>query len=534
MGLFSFAIGLLTLSVPLFSLQVFDRVLSTRSLDTLIALSIGALLSIILLMALEVVRRRLSVRLGQVIEQRLLQNHRQAFGPGPLADLKALQGFLGTGQPFVLFDFPWAAVYAALLFVFHPLLGCVVLAGIVLAMVLSAWKVRTAAAASGATSGTPTGPATVLPAARAMAMASTLSRRTWHQAKAGRLLNPGRMDKDGIITGLQKGCRFLVQIALVGIGAALAINGDVTIGMMVAANILGARALTPAEGAIEAWSSYGGVRDGLKRLAAHSRRQGPIPNTLTPGAKGIDLSVRDLVHPDSRGRGLLYKGFSFQVAPGEQIGLTGPSGGGKSLLAHLIMGLGVPRAGQIRVGGLDPATLDDQTREALFGFVPQAPELYAGTVGENIARMNPARLGDAQSAALFAGVNDLLTSLEDGYNTRITGPESLSSGEVYAVQMARALLGPPRLLVLDEPAAFLDAGLAASFTALLDRLRKLGVSVILISQRRSLLRRMDRVVVLTDGEISQQTPAPSASGRLPDQGAGNVLPISSGRLEGQG
>jgi PrtD family type I secretion system ABC transporter len=520
-GLFSGAFNILTLTGAMFMLQVYDRVVPSRSIPTLIGLAAVAAVLFLVLGLLDLIRSRMLVRIAVSLHQRLSA---RVFGitlclplvrsgtdtQRPLRDLDQVRSFLSSGGPLTLFDLPWLPFYLALGFLFHPLIGWTALGGatvlvilMLLTEVFSRRASREAMQVAGKRQALAEAGRRNAEVIAAMGMAPAVSAQ-WHEADQQFIANQQRLsDVSGGFGAFSKMLRMALQSAVLGVGALLVIRGEATAGIIIAASIISNRALAPVEHAIAHWKSFIATRHSWRKLsemlAAVPARSEPLPlrkPVSTLSVQGISIT------PPGDPR-LLVRNVSFQLESGMGLGILGPSGSGKSCLARALVGAWAPARGKVR---LDTAALDQWMPETLgqhIGYLPQDLALFAGTVAQNIARF---RTGDDPDlvieAATLAGVHELILSLPQGYETPIgEGGAALSAGQRQRVGLARALYGNPFLVVLDEPNSNLDAeGEQALVHALLNVRARGGIAVV-IAHRPSVMAALDQALVMAGGEV---------------------------------
>ncbi len=516
-GLFSLFINLLLLAVPLYSLQVFDRVLISRSEPTLLVLTLMVVGALLTQATLEIVRGRLLLSAGARLESLLgpavLEGTlRRALNPtqadvAGLADVAQLRGFLSGGTMAALLDAPWAPLYLGLIALLDPSLG--VIAGVgALALAFLAYlnerltraplrdihrQARFAANVADAT-------VRNAEAAQALGMLPALHQR-WENASAAMLgawLQVGRAS--GSISALSRCARWLIQVAIMAAAARLVIEETTTSGVMLASTLLLARALAPVEIAIGGWKAWVEARTAYQRLDALLAVRPMAPLTALPAPVGGLGANRLSYFAPGVERPLLPRvGLKFR--PRQALGIIGASGSGKSTLARLLAGCWRPSGGEIR---LDGAELNQWAPERLgqyVGYLPQDGQLFAGTVAENIARLNVVDPEQVVAAARQAHAHEMILRLPRGYDTPVgPGGTGLSGGQRQRIALARALYGQPRLVVLDEPDASLDGEGEQALRAALRAVRAAGATVVVVSHRTTLLPEMDSLLLLKDGQ----------------------------------
>jgi PrtD family type I secretion system ABC transporter len=520
-GLFSAAVNILMLTGAMFMLQIYDRVVPSRSIPTLIGLATVAAVLFLVLGLLDLIRTRILVRIAVSLHQRLSA---RVFGINlrlplvrsstdaqrPLRDLDQVRSFLSSGGPLALFDLPWLPFYIALGFLFHPLIGWTALGGaivLVLVMLLTEVFSRRASRIAMQVAGTRQAlgesgrrNAEVI---AAMGMGPALAAH-WHDVDQKFIASQQRLsDVSGGFGAFSRVLRMALQSAVLGVGALLVIRGEATLGIIIAASIISSRALAPVEHAIANWKGFIAARQSWRKLnemlATVPTRSEPLPlrqPVSTLSAQGVSIT------PPGDPR-VLVRNVSFQLNSGMGLGILGPSGSGKSCLVRALVGAWAPARGKVR---LDTAALDQWLPEILgqhIGYLPQEGALFAGTVAQNIARF---RTGDDPDlvieAATLAGVHELILSLPQGYETPIgEGGAALSAGQRQRVGLARALYSNPFLVVLDEPNSNLDAeGEQALVRALLSVRERGGIAVV-VAHRPSVMAALDHALIMAGGEV---------------------------------
>jgi PrtD family type I secretion system ABC transporter len=532
-GLFSLAINLLLLAPPLYMLQVFDRVLTSRSGETLVVLTIAAIAALIVMAFLDVLRSRLLAAAGVALDRTLgprvldgLLAHTSRLSGAPflngLRDVNTLRTFLGGAGLVALFDAPWLPLFLLIIFLFHPMLGVIALVG-ALAMLLLAWLNERftrdsleRAQAEGRRAGRMID-ANVRNAevVSALGMLPAVTRR-WAELNDGALLEQLRANHvGGFFSGATKFMRQFIQLAMLAGGAYLVVSQDVTPGIMIASTILLGRALAPVETLVAAWRGLVDARSAWRRLDQLLTSNPPAaPATELPTPAGA-LALERVVFALPKMERPILRGVSFSLAPGEALGLIGPSASGKSTLARVVVGVWKPSAGVVRLDGADIATWPRDKLGPHIGYLPQDVELFAGTVAENIARLGDPDAPEVIRAAQRAQVHELILRLPRGYDTDIgEGGQVLSPGQRQRIGLARALYGRPRLVVLDEPNANLDHEGEVALVQAMQALKADGVTLIVIAHRPSLLQGVDKILVLREGAVEMFGSRADAFSRL--------------------
>lgn len=517
-GVVSLAIGLLMLAVPLFSLQVYDRVLGSGSRETLLALTLITAGALVTLGLLETIRSsvlaRLSTRLGSRLAGPLLSAGAAAGDPGQgLRDLTQLRQTLSGPALTALFDAPWLPVALALVWLMHPTLGLFGLGSallLILLAVLGEFAARRRLSRANLLAPAAQREVDALGRQRevvaAMGLLPALRSRFDAVHDQVLVLQQEAQERAGRVSGVARAARLLIQAGALGLGALLVIEGELTGGGMIAASILLSRALAPVEQMLVGWRSLVAGQESWRRLRALLAQASDTAEGLQLPAPAGRLSLEQAGY--TVGGHLILRPLTLAIAAGETIGIVGSSGAGKSTLCRLLVGALTPSEGVVRCDGVDIAT---QSRAAIgrhVGYLPQNPGLFAGTVAENIARLAAQPDPEAViAAANAAGVHELILRLPEGYDTRL-GEEGapLSAGQRQRLALARALFGDPRVIVLDEPNAHLDAAGEQALAAALAWARARRATVVLVTHRLNILRHADRVLVLENGGVERYGP----------------------------
>nr|WP_281416963.1 type I secretion system permease/ATPase [Ancylobacter lacus] len=532
-GVLSGASNLLMLTGPLFMIQIYDRVLTSRSVPTLVALSALVLVIYVGLALIDILRSRVLARIGERIDETLgpasfrLALELPLAGPQsgaarPVGDLDQIRGFLAGPGPIALCDLPWLPVYLAVVFAFHPWLGWLAVAGAALLMgstlanelALRA-PVREAASLAIRRSDLIEAGRRNAEALHAMGMAPAYA-ATWGRINESHARLRLRIaDTAGFHGSLTRALRLALQSAALALGAQLVIRQELSPGVMIAASIVIARALAPIEQVVANWRGFIAARQARTRL---EKLLAPPPESealALPRPSGSLAVERIAVAPPGASR-LAVLEASFRLEAGQGLGIVGPSGSGKSSLARALVGSWPCTRGTIR---LDGAELKQWRPEALgrhVGYLPQDVELFDGTVAENIARFEPgAPAEEVLAAARNANCHEMILHFPEGYDTRIgVAGAALSAGQRQRIGLARALYRRPFLIVLDEPNASLDMeGEAALAAAILDA-RRGGAIVIAIAHRTQLLGTLDQLLILKDGRVADLGPRAEVLARL--------------------
>ncbi len=518
-GSISFFVNLLMLTGPLYMLQIYDRVLSSRSQETLLALT-GLVLALFAAMAvLDFARGALLARAGSAIDDELKETTFDmsmdagrlglANADQPLKDLRTVRSFVASPALTAVLDAPWTPIFLGVVFLMHWLLGVVALVGLIVLLSLAItnehWSRKSNASAQ---TGVLVADKLALAAQRNAAAADAMGmranlRRRWLTISDGAFSNAlTATDRIGGLTAATKATRLFLQSAILGAGALLAIAGAVTPGVMIAASIITGRALAPIEIVTGQWRNFALASSAYQRLKRFiAGAEAPPERMALPAPTGA-ITARQLVCQPPNAAKPILRGVSFELAKGESLGVVGPSAAGKTSLTRALVGVLPLRAGEIR---LDQANIDHWSRDALgahLGYLPQEVELFAGTAAENIARFRPDAEPDAViAAAKAAGAHEMILGFPDGYDTEIgERGQLLSAGQRQRLGLARALFGDPKLVVLDEPNANLDADGDAALENALRTLKAQGVTTIIVAHRPSAIATVDKILMLVDGE----------------------------------
>ena len=519
-GLFSMFINILMLVPPLYMLQLYDRVLGSRSQDTLIMLTLIVVVLFITMGLLEVVRSRVLVRVGNkldsMLSQRIFDNlfelERKAPGRSssmPLNDLTQVRQFMTGNGLFAFFDAPWMPIYIIVLFIFHPAFGffaifaAIVLVGITVANEYST-KEKLAEANNLSRASTIYVDSNIRNAevVNAMGMRNNIS-KIWADKYYG-FLNAQNIASDsaGVWSNLSKSLRVMFQSLILGLGAYLAINMEVTPGMMIAASIIMGRALAPLDLIIGSWKGFSSARSSYERIEGLLNDFPKDKEYMQlPAPKGAITLENVVVIPPS-GTVPSLKGISMKIEKGDVVGIIGPSAAGKSSLARVMLGLWPLTNGVARI---DKADISQWNREDLgqyVGYLPQDIELFEGTVSQNIARFGEVEPEKVVEAATKAGVHEMILKLPEGYDTKIgPGGASLSGGQRQRIGLARALYNNPVFIVLDEPNSNLDDVGEAALVEAIKTLRAGGTTVVIITHRTNVLQATNKLALINNGVL---------------------------------
>ena len=519
--LFSALINLLYLTGSFYMLQVYDRVIPSRSVPTLLALSLLAGVLFAGQAALEYFRGRVLLHMSRAFDERLspriyrlimmlpMTAKGATLGQQPLRDLDTVRGFLAGGGPLGLFDLPWMPFYLAICFLFHPLIGIAAIGGAVILIILTVCtEVFTRK---------PIAEATQYGAARvslmetgrrnaevvaALGMGERMA-HDWNQANQKHLDAQERASGvSGGLSAFSKAARAALQSGVLGLGAYLVMHGEASSGVIIAASIMTSRALAPVEMVIAQWKPFGAARQSWKRLKDLFMAFPEAADPLPLEAPCQTLRVEGLVVAPPSLAKVVVANMSFELKAGSALGVIGPSACGKSSLARALVGVWRPQRGFVR---LDGAALNQWSQESLgrhIGYLPQDVELFPGSIARNIARFDPNPNPEAViRAAQQAGVHEMIVNLPEGYDTRLgDGGVALSGGQRQRIALARALYGDPFLVVLDEPNSSLDVDGEQALTKAIMNIRERGGVAVVMAHRPSALANVDLVLAMANGE----------------------------------
>lgn len=519
--LFTCATNLLILAIPVYLFQISDRVLTSRSMDTLIMLTTIIVGAVILQAILDAVRRfilmRTAVELAAQLGSPILSAAARASLNGSgreyqtLGDLQQLRGFLVSGTLLSFLDVPFAPLFILAIYLVHPHLGTIVVVTAIILFIIALINQRATSAKFAEAN---------MHLSKATLHLDSMSRNSqiinalamipeavsiWGRDTAASLkAQVSAQDRNIISAACSRAVRLLTQIGMLGWGAYLAILGEITGGMVIAASIIAGRALAPIEGAIEGWNHFLMSRSAYDRIT-HLLRSSPLnqDRLILPRPEGR-LDVERLLFVPQGTKNVVLNGLSFILAPGESLAIVGNSGAGKTTLGKMLVGSILPTSGAVRLDLMDLRNWDQRQLGTNIGYLPQDVQLFPGTIKQNIARMREDAT-DAQihEAAVLADVHGMISNFPQGYETVVSADGSpLSGGQKQRIALARAFFGNPRLVVLDEPNSNLDtAGDQALARAVADAKTR-GMTVVVITQKPSLLSSVDKIMVMADGNIA--------------------------------
>lgn len=551
-GIFSFWVNFLILAVPIYLFNISDRVLTSRSTDTLVMLSIVIVGAIFVHVVLDMVRRVMLMRIAVDVETRLggpvVSAAARASQSGSnwefqiLGDLQQVRNFITGPVLLTMLDAPVAPLYLGTVFLIHPDLGWIVTATGLALLGFAYLNQRV----------------TAVPFTRAATFMARANVQADAMARNAGVMNAMGMVPEGValwmretveslksqvvaqnwnafVTALSKFTRLCTQIGILGWGAALALDGRLTGGMMIAASIVGSRALAPIEGTIDGWRSFIGARLAYNRVRSLLQNSSlNLDRLRVPRPAGI-VDVERVLYVPPPTKKVILNGISLHLDPGESLAIVGPSGSGKSTFARMLVGSIAPTAGNVRLDLMDLRNWDPLQLGENVGYLPQDVQLFPATIKANIGRMREDATDEAIfNAAEMADVHELISSFPLGYETMVAMDGSpLSGGQKQRVALARAFFNDPRLVVLDEPNSNLDTPGEAALARALIRAKQKGITVVAVTQRPSLLTSVDKIMLIRDGTVqalgTRDEILPAITGRAAN-GAAPAAPALNGAL----
>jgi PrtD family type I secretion system ABC transporter len=521
--IFSLCFNALMLTLPLYMLSIFSHVLTSKNADTLWLLTLVAAIALALQAMIDIFRSRILVRVGlsieatlgpQVIESMIRRRpDASTLEPRTLNDAAELRRFVTDSNLLTLIDLPFIPLYLVVIAWLHPALGAVALAGALLQLlVLGAGDLLVrrpmAEASSARRRGRDLGEETLRNAelVRAMGMMPALSQRLRRAGRESLLWLQRSADRASGLRSTVRALRIGLQIALYCTGAWLFLNDALMVGAIVAASVLLTRVMSPLDSAIPAWRGFLQAREAFARLNTQLTEPAaePVPESEHEAARQPAFEVRRaLVRAPDSGRALLNR-ISVSAQPGELLGIVGACGSGKSVLGKLLAGAWQPTSGSLFLQGRDLRDWSARERATLIGYCPQEPQLFAAAIDENIARFDGSDSSHAAvvRAARAVGLDSMVSALPDAYQSHLAqGGLSLPAGMRQQLSLARAFYGEPRLVILDEPTAWLDSAAQQALFEAIRTARENGAAVVVITHQPALLRRADRIAVLNNGSI---------------------------------
>lgn len=526
-GIFSLFVNALMLVPTFYMLQVYGRVVTSGSLSTLAMLTIIMVVLTITNGLLEWIRSRIMVRVSTKLDVILSRDvyrasFKQALATGgmnssaqPLSDLTSLRQFLTGNGVFAFFDAPWLPIYVAVMFMFHPWYGWMAIGcAIVLVCLAYANEKVTGKAMSDANRENLSASLYTTKNLRnaevieSMGMLNSLINRWSLRQKKVLLLQSVASDNGGVVSSISKTFRVMVQSLILGLGAYLAVNHEISAGLVIAGSVLLGRALAPIDLIIGSWKGFIAARGQYARLNEILGKLQSEPARMPLPAPQGNITVENLIVGAPGSRTAIIKGISFTVQAATVVGVIGPSASGKSTLARALLGIWAPQHGSVRLDGADISNWDKAELGPYIGYLPQDIELFEGTISENIARFGDVEAELVVQAAKVAGVHEMILLLPEGYDT-VIGSEgvNLSGGQRQRIGLARAIYGTPKLIILDEPNSNLDEVGERALSYALNYLKATGATIFVITHRTSILSQLDRLLVMKDGLLSMYGPS---------------------------
>ncbi|MQQ10547.1 type I secretion system permease/ATPase [Epibacterium sp. SM1979] len=520
-GIFTCATNFLILAIPVYLFQISDRVLTSRSMDTLVMLTAVIVGAVVLQAILDAVRRFILMRTAVEVAAQLgapilsaaarasLNSNGREYQT--LGDLQQLRGFLVSATLLSFLDVPFAPFFILAIYLVHPHLGTIVVVTALILFVIALINQRITSRGFAEAN---------LHQSRANLHLDSMSRNSqiinalamipeavniWGQDTARSLKSQVKAQDRNIITAaLSRAVRLLTQIGLLGWGAYLAIQDQITGGMVIAASIIAGRALAPVEGAIEGWNQFLLARAAYGRISKLLQSSPLNTNRLILPSPEGRLDVERLLFVPPGTKRVVLNGLSFMLDPGESLAVIGNSGAGKTTLGKMLVGSILPTSGAVRLDLMDLRNWDQRQLGTNIGYLPQDVQLFPGTIKQNIARMRT-DVSDEQihKAAVLADVHEMIASFPEGYETMVAADGTpLSGGQKQRIALARAFFGEPRLVVLDEPNSNLDTAGDAALARAMKHAKDHGMTVVVITQKPSLLSVVDKIMLMADGNIA--------------------------------
>ena len=518
-GLFSAAVNLLMLVPVIYMLQVYDRVVSSGSYSTLAMLTLLMVAltaalggfewvrSMILISASNRIEKNLRHRVSDATFKRALLTGGAVSNSQPLSDLSSLRQFLTGNGLFAFFDAPWFPIYVFIMFMFHPAFGyAAIFAGIVMVALayttekVTSKKLQDANTKSNWINNQVNGTLKNSEVIAAMGMADDLRHRQEARFDEVLTLQTDASRSAGILQSLSKTFRMVMQSLLLGLGALLALQQEISPGMMIAGSLLLGRALAPIDMLVGTWKGFTLARGQYDRLGMLLNQIPKTAETMSLPEPTGKLSVEQVMVVPPGSKNIVVRGVTMELNPGEALGIVGPSASGKSCLARALLGIWPTYSGKVRLDGADISAWNRSELGPFIGYLPQDIELFDGSISENIARFGDVDPDKVVAAAKMAGVHDLILHLPQGYDTVIGGSGGiLSGGQRQRIGLARAIYGSPKYLVLDEPNSNLDDQGERELVEAIRRIKAAGATVIVITHRTMVLQCVDKILVMRDG-----------------------------------
>ncbi|MCD6291925.1 MAG: type I secretion system permease/ATPase [Deltaproteobacteria bacterium] len=521
-GIFSLFINLLYLTFPIYMLAIYDRVLSSYSIPTLITITTAAMLAHVVLGILDFLRSRLLVMAGVEIDKTLspmvlsemlrdsTRLQKIGYNQG-LRDVNLLRNYFAGNAIFAIFDCPWVPIYLLIIYVIHPLMGLVATGGAVVIIILGLIqdkltnkRLLVANLLSNQSQGLVGMSLRNSEAVNAMGMTPGVIEH-WDRINNQLVDFQTRASRDaGLIQSITKTIRISMQVIIYGVGAWLTLKNECTAGVMISSSIIMGRALGPIESGMATWKMTIDARGAYKRIDALLKIIKPGESMELPEPKGA-IAVENATLAIA-GKYILQN-VTFNLEPGESLGLIGASAAGKTTLCRLLLGLWPSMGGKVRLDGSDIFVWDSERLGRFIGYLPQDVELFPGTVSDNIARLGEIDVDQVITAAKAAGIHELILKLPNGYDTDVSpGSGALSGGQRQRLGIARALYGKPRFIVLDEPNSNLDEAGELELLKTIAGLKALQITTVIVTHKPALLAGVDKILLLKEGRTAMYGP----------------------------
>ncbi len=551
---FSAVANFLMLSVPLYMLQIYDRVLVSQSIDTLVVLTLIVVIALVVSSVLETSRSqllsRVAARLDQTVTKRVTgtilntPNRPGEDNANPLRDIETLKRFVSGPSLGIFFDAPWAPFFLGIVYLVHPVLGFVAIATAVFLVLLAYISDRFARESDDAggkqlVSGKRLATSSIRSpdVVAAMGMGARISQRVTELSAIGLLSQTRQNDIIAIFQNLSRFVRMMAQVGVLGLGAWLVLQQEITAGAMIASSLIMGRGLGPAEkligtmrGAAQARFSF----HSLSNFLIAKQRDGNTVFQAMPDKRDFVLSGIDVFYPQTRT--LALSDLDLTIQAGQAIGFIGPNAAGKSTLARVLSGALLPNKGQIVCGGIDYSLIPPERFGSVIGYLPQDVKLLDASIHDNISRFDSSEPKAVINAAKLVGLHDFIMELPDGYKTVLgEGAAKLSGGRSQLVGLARAIYGAPSLVILDEPNANLDAEGEAALSRVLTDCKDRGMTVVIVSHKPTTMRQLDVLYVMQNGKIQMSGPPEEIHKKLvkrPAPTGGRMVPASAGQSIG--
>lgn len=521
-GIFSCCINILMLVPSIYMLQVYDRVISSNSYSTLLMLTIIMVILLLGMGLLDWLRNliliKISLKLGVILNDKTfnitfknqLLNNKSQSNAKPMHDINGIRQFLTSNGMIAFFDAPWVPIYLSVMFLIHPVFGWIGFFASVIMIIFaflnqyctkelnSKANENNLFAVSYTTSSLRN--AEVI---EAMGMLTNIRKKWTLYSNKALLFQNKNSNRSTFFITLSKTTRFLLQSIILGAGALLVINQELTPGLMIGGSLLLGRALAPIDSLIGSWKQFINTRaqfERLKKILLETSDE--IEKIALPKPLG-KINVESLIVTPLGSQVPIIKGISFIVNPGEAIGIMGPSGAGKSTLARALLGIWPASNGKVRLDSADIFLMPQSEKNKYIGYLPQDVELFEGSIGDNISRFNTVDPVSLHKAAKIAGIHEIILRYPDGYDTSIgIGGNTLSGGQKQRIGLARAIYGDPKFIILDEPNSNLDESGELSLQKTLKYLKEQKSTVIIISHRKNIFQYVDKLLVLANGVIT--------------------------------